>query len=197
MTYGSTSTGQRTFVGNDGFFAAAVCGQALYVAADAALARPADTTATVVGGAIGGSGNAVFKFSNFFEGNAGHALLTGLRLVISGADGIAIPSGMKARAYLFNADVGATVLSANADKGTFKTMANALPALLGHVDFETFLVGGAGSDAFYAHGTPVISPLHVKSGEDADDLYAILVATAVFAPIAGAVHSLIASRASL
>ena len=50
MPYGNTSTGQRTFVGSDGFYAAAVCGHAAYVAADAGLARPADTTATVIGG---------------------------------------------------------------------------------------------------------------------------------------------------
>lgn len=197
MTYGSTTTGQRTFVGNDGFFSAAVCGHAALTAADAALARPADTTATVIGGAIGAAASAVFKFSNFFEGDAGHGLLTGLRLIVSGADGIAVPAGMKARAYLFNADVAASVLTANADKGTFKTMATAMAAALGHVDFDTFLVGGAGSDAFYGHGAPVVAPLHLKAGEDAADLYAILVATSVFTPIAGAVHTLVASRASL
>lgn len=197
MPYGSTSTGRRTFVGSDGFFAAAVCGHAAYVAADAGLARPADTTATIVGGAIGSVSTAVFKFSHFFEGNAGHSLLTGLKLVVSGADGIAVPAGMAVRAHLFNADVGASALSANADKGVFRTMANAMAASLGHVDFSDFIVGGAGSDAFYSLGAPALAPLHIKAGEDASDLYAILVARAAYTPIAGAVHTLIASRASL
>jgi hypothetical protein len=197
MPYSSTSTGQRTFVGNDSLYAAAVCGSAMFAGADAALVRPADTTATVVGGAIGSASSAVFKFSGFFEGDAAHGLLTGMRLIVSGPAGITVPAGIAIRAHLFTADVAATVLSANADKGAFRTMAAAMGASLGHVDFTDFVGGGTGADAFYAFGKPAVSPLHVKAADGADDLYAILVATAVFTPISGAVHALSASRAGL
>jgi hypothetical protein len=178
MPYSSTSTGQRTFVGNDSLYAAAVCGSAMFAGADAALVRPADTTATVVGGAIGSASSAVFKFSGFFEGDAAHGLLTGMRLIVSGPAGITVPAGIAIRAHLFTADV-------------------AMGASLGHVDFTDFVGGGTGADAFYAFGKPAVSPLHVKAADGADDLYAILVATAVFTPISGAVHALSASRAGL
>ena len=197
MPYASTSTGQRIFTGRDGLYATAVCGLAARAASDTGLARPADNTATVVGGASGSAASALFKFSNFFEGGGGHALLTGLTLVVAGTEGIAAPAAMSARAYLFNADVAAAALTANADKGTFRMLAALQDRTLGYVDFAAFVGGGAGSDCFVGHGTPVVTPLHLKASDDAADLYAILVATAVFTPVAGAVHTLYASRASL
>jgi hypothetical protein len=174
----------------------AVTSSTAWKAADAALARPADATATVIGGAIGSGTSALFKFSNFFEDKGAHALLTGLKLVISGA-GIAAPASMAIRAHLYSADVSGVVLSANADKGTWKSMLAAQGDALGYVDFSTFIVGGAGSDAVVGFGVPVVSPMHLRAADDAKDLFAILVATAVYTPVNAGVHTLFASRAAL
>lgn len=167
-----------------------------FVSADATLTRPADTTPTVVSGAIGSSLSALFKWTGFFDDNGGNALLTGMRLVIS-ASGIAIPSGISIRAHLYNADVSATALSSNADKATFKTMVANAASKLGYVDFASFTIGGSGSDCIESYGTPILTPLHLKAAATASDLYAILVATAVYTPVSASVHTLAASRASM
>ena len=174
-----------------------VKGSSIWTPADAALTRPANTTATAVNGAIGSAGSALFKFSNFFEANAAHELLTALRLTISLAAGITAPTGILVRAHLFNADVSATVLSSNADAGTYKEMLAAAPNKLGYVDFISFASGGSGSDAIEGYGTPVLSPLHLKAAAAAADLYAILVAQSAYTPVSASVHTLLAARASL
>lgn len=108
-----------------------------------------------------------------------------MRLIVSGPAGITVPSGIAIRAHLFTADVAATVLSANADKGAFRTMAAAMGASLGHVDFTDFVGGGTGADAFYAFGKPAVR-CHVGAALIADDLTAIRQATAVFVDLGGA-----------
>jgi hypothetical protein len=173
-----------------------VRGSSLWVEADARLTRPADTTATAVNGAIGSAASALFKFTNFFEAPAAQCLLTGMKLVISGT-GIAVPASIGIRAHLYSADPSATVLSANADKGVHKTMLAMAGAKLGYVDFTDFKVGGAGSNIMECYGSPVLSPLHLRADDAAADLYAILVAAAVYTPVSGSIHALFASRASL
>lgn len=196
MPYGTTIASQRTFLGADGLHARAICGHSSWTAADAQLTRPADATATVVGGAIGSSVSALFAFSNFFEGTGAHGLLTGMKLVIS-ASGIAVPSSIAIRAHLFNADVSASVLSANADKGTLKLLLSSAGSKLGVVDFASFIAGGSGSDCIESYGTPSPAPMHIKAADNARDLFAILVATSIYTPVSTSIHALFASRSSL
>lgn len=174
-----------------------VKGSSIWTPADAALTRPANTTATAVNGSIGSASSALFKFTGFFEANAAHELLTALRLTISLSGGITAPSGIAVRAHLFNADVSATVLSSSADAATYKEMVAAAPNKLGYVDFTSFATGGSGSDAIESYGTPVLAPLHLKAAAAAADLYAILVAQSVYTPVSASVHTLLAARASL
>lgn len=169
-----------------------------FIAADATLQRPNDVTPTVVSGAIGSAASAVFKFTNLFGSFGSNSLLTGLTMGIA-ATSITVPASIAIRAYLFNADVSALVLSANADKGVFKTVVAALPAYQGYVDFSTFILGGTGSDCIFSKGNPQNGNyIHMKAAAQAADLYAFLVSTAVYTPsVAASTYSLYASCSNL
>lgn len=167
------------------------------VAPDADLTRPANTTAYAANNSIGSSSNCLLTYSNFFEAAGDSHLLTEAALVISGAATVSVPSGISVRAYLFNADPSATVLSSNADQATFKLMLASMASMCGYVDFSTFVTGGTNSDAMVGYGTPIVTPKQVKAAGTSRALYAILVATGAFTPISAAVHRLYLSRAGL
>jgi len=173
-----------------------LAGKSAWAAANTAITRPANTTAYAAHNSIGGAANCLFTFSNLFPWAGAAGILTGMKLVIN-ASGISVPSGIAVRAHLFNDDVSATALSANADQSTFKTMVANAGAKLGYVDFTSFSIGGSGSDAIESYGTPVVSPLHLQAKAGGRNLYAILEATAAYTPNSASVYSLYAAMAGL
>lgn len=167
------------------------------IAPDADITRPANTTAYAANYSIGSASNCLMTFSNFFEADGSDQFLTEAALVIQGSATVSVPSGIAIRAYLFNSDQTATVLSSNADQATFKMMLAAMGAGCGYVDFTSFATAGTGSDCMVSYGTPVVTPKHIKAASGSRALYAILVATAAFTPISAAVHRLYLARAGM
>lgn len=172
-----------------------VTGSSAWAKADANLTRPGDATPYVLHGAIGAAAECRFVWTNFFEANGAHEVLTGLRLVFNLA-AITVPAGAIVRAHLYNADPVAA-LSANADKAVFKTMVANQASKLGFVDFNTFNIGGTGSDCIESYGVPVVSPLHLKAASAARDLYALLECVGAFTPPNAGIILMYASRAGL
>lgn len=173
------------------------CGEAL-ISPDSDITRPANTTAYAANNSIGTASNCLLTYSSFFEAAGDNHLLTNARLIIQGSATVSVPSGIAIRAYLFNSDVSATVLSSNADQATFKRMFAAQAYSQGHIDFTTFETGGTGSDCMVSTGTASGGTLHhMKASTTSRALYAILVATAAFTPISASVHRLALGRGGI
>jgi hypothetical protein len=162
----------------------------IWQAADQSLTRPANTSAYAANNAIGSSSSALFKFTSFFRVRGGSGLLTGLRVIASVA-GIGTGNMGAIRAHLFNAIP--TAANGLVDQGTFNTLFVDDASKLGTVDFSTWTIGGGGSNLIESYGSPALSPLPLIAAQGAMDLYAILVATAAFAPAAAQVIQAYAS----
>ena len=155
-------------------------------AADANLTRPNNTTAYSSGEAIGSSTSTLFSFSNFFRANGSTALLTGLRLVASGA-GISTTNMGTVTGHLFNAPPAAAVESVQGaliDQATFNVMFADDAAKLGTVSFASWTSGGGGSDTVESYAVPILSPLPICAALASQSLYLVLVAAAAFTPLA-------------
>jgi hypothetical protein len=162
--------------------------------ASASLTRPANTNAYANNGAIGSSTSVVFKFPGFFRANGGSALLSGLRAIASVAS-IATTNMGAITAHLFNASPSAAL--GLGDQGTWTTLLADDASKVGTVSFSTWTIGGTGSNLIESYGTPIIAPLPMIGAQTpapgAADLYAVLVATAVFTPASAQVIQLYAS----
>ncbi len=161
----------------------------VWQAADAALTRPANTTAYAAHGGVGSSSSCIFKFTNFFRKNGNTGLLTGLRLMASGS-GIGVSNMGSVRAHLYAASPSSPP---SADQQTFNTLAANEAIKLGFVDFLQWNIGGSGSDMISSYGTPSITPLPIAAASGARDLYLVLEATAAFTPLSAAVIQAFAS----
>jgi hypothetical protein len=171
-----------------------LAGKANWSAADGAITRSANVTPYAAHNSMGSASNCLFTFTNLFPFVGAQALLTGLKLVMGAAS---VPASIVVRAHLFNDDLSASVLAANADQSTFKTLLASEGAKLGYVDFSSFAIGGSGSDCIESYGTPSVSPLHLVAKATSRNLYAILEATASFTPPSASEMRLYASIAGL
>lgn len=149
--------------------------------ADAALTRPANTTAYANHNSIGSSTSCLFKFTSFFRIKGGSGLLTGARLIANLA-AIATSNMGAIRMHLFNAAPSSNGGSGLVDQGTFETLFSDEAAKLGVIDFSTWSIGGTGSDTIESYGTPILTPMPVIAAATAADLYAVLEATGAFTP---------------
>jgi hypothetical protein len=156
----------------------------VWQAADAALVRPANTTAYSAGEAIGSSTTVLIKFTGFFfRARGGSALLTGLRLVAQGS-GIAVTNMGAVSAHLYTAPPASALATATADQTQYNTMYADDTLKLGRVDFATWNIGGgSGSDTIESYGAAAVSPLPLIAGQAAQDLYMVLAATGAFTPL--------------
>lgn len=157
----------------------------VWQASDATLTRPANTTAYASGGAIGSNLSAIFKFTGVFRQVSNTGLLTGLRLVASGAS-IATTNMGAITGHLFNASPSGAG-GFFYDQLQFPTLLADDALKLGTVSFSTWNVGGTGSNLIESYGSPAIQPLPMYAAAAAKDLYLVLVASAAFTPLSAQV----------
>lgn len=150
-----------------------------WVAADANLTRPNNATAYAAHQGMGSGASCLFKWSNIFRTKGATGLLSGMRLVGSVAS-IAVSNLGNIRAHLFNAIP--TGLPA-ADAAALNFLFADITSKVGYIDFSSWQIGGASSDMIESYGTPAVSPLPIGAASTAQDLYAILEATAAFTPL--------------
>lgn len=155
-----------------------------WVAADASLTRPANTTAYATNGALGSSGATLFKWTGLFRKKGSSGLLVGMRLSASVAS-IATSNMGGVRAHMWNAQP-ATLPAA--DQSTFNLLvADNGAAKLGTVDFSAWNTGGGSSDMIESFGSPALTPLPLIAGAAAQELFVVFVATGAFTPIASSI----------